>query len=438
MTIITGNAHGNSAPPLYPLLTGLAIEFGSSEAVLRSVSWIAGVFSIPVVYLLSRLFIERIPAYFVCLLAAFSPTQVHYSQELREYSLTFLLAALAVASFIHFFRKPNWTTCFLMTLTFVAGAFVQYGVALLLVSLNGLFLLAFLVRREERSPLLRYWALVLSACALSAMLIYFISFSGQTRFGEERSPLPGYLSRAYWDGTTKSFVRLLTTNTYDILRFAYPSDLFVFLVIAGCAISVSPAKGLWSLPLTALPFVITFVCSLFGVYPYHGHRQILFLTPMLYVLAGIGFSHLTQLLHPRWLPMLLATVLLVPGAYESYRYLSEPGDENMRMISQRLSSSLQDGDRVYVYCNAAPAFKYYFQNVNPEQVIQGVSSPGKPDGYTHQIDTLIAEEKRIWLVFSHCRRGEREWIQQYCTQGRKWELIASAPDAWLYLVSPDS
>ena len=52
--VVAENATRNSAPPLYPLLIKLITLIGNSEGVLRSVSLLAGVLSIPAIYFLSR------------------------------------------------------------------------------------------------------------------------------------------------------------------------------------------------------------------------------------------------------------------------------------------------------------------------------------------------------------------------------------------------
>ena len=68
------------------------------------------------------------------------------------------------------------------------------------------------------------------------------------------------------------------------------------------------------------PIVVTFVASLARLYPFDAVRQTLFLTPMLYVVAGAGLEQLWELrLRPLFVRGLLAAVVVL-GAVGSVQY----------------------------------------------------------------------------------------------------------------------
>ena len=113
--LIRQNAKFNSAPPLYAILVRYISKLGDREEILRSISCFAGIASIVGMYFLSIKFIDKKSAYFTSFLVAIAPTQVHYSQQLREYSLTFLFAILILTFFYTYLTKPNKRNLILLT-----------------------------------------------------------------------------------------------------------------------------------------------------------------------------------------------------------------------------------------------------------------------------------------------------------------------------------
>jgi len=90
--VLAENVLRNSAPPLFAVLLAGVARLGSSEAALRSLACLAGITTIPAIYLLCRRWVAAPWALFGAFLVALSPTQIAYSQQVREYSLTVLLA----------------------------------------------------------------------------------------------------------------------------------------------------------------------------------------------------------------------------------------------------------------------------------------------------------------------------------------------------------
>jgi mannosyltransferase len=83
-------AEREESPPLYYLLTSLALRFGQGEFQLRLVSALASVLLVWVTYRFARLFAGRGEATFAAALCAVSPFQLMYAQEARAYMLVAL------------------------------------------------------------------------------------------------------------------------------------------------------------------------------------------------------------------------------------------------------------------------------------------------------------------------------------------------------------
>ena len=133
--------HVETTPPLYfVLIWAWAHLFGDGEAVLRSVSMLAGVALVPIAYLAARDLVNARAGVVAAALVTFNPFLIWYSQEARAYML---LAALSGASFLWFIRarrRPTrrnlawwalWSSLALMT-HFFAGFLVAPEAAWLL------------------------------------------------------------------------------------------------------------------------------------------------------------------------------------------------------------------------------------------------------------------------------------------------------------------
>ena len=95
-------------PPVYFVLTWLwAAPFGDSELALRSVSALAGVALIPVLYLAARDLVSRRAGLIAAWLAAVNPLLVWYSQEARSYSLMLLFSAAAFLFFVRALKDKD-------------------------------------------------------------------------------------------------------------------------------------------------------------------------------------------------------------------------------------------------------------------------------------------------------------------------------------------
>lgn len=97
-----------TTPPLYFLIAwAWAKLFGTGEAGLRSLSALAGVGFIPVVYLCGRELISRWAGLLAAVFAAVSPFLIWYSQEARSYMLFALLSGLSLLFFLRALRSRS-------------------------------------------------------------------------------------------------------------------------------------------------------------------------------------------------------------------------------------------------------------------------------------------------------------------------------------------
>jgi len=432
--LLARNALENSGPPLFPVLLHLALRFGDSEAILRSIAWIGGTLSIPAMYFLARQFLERVPAYVVALLVAFSPMQVRYSQEVREYSLTFGLAALMVALCLRFRRRPTVRRWAAMAAAFVVGFFLQYGLVVLAAALALVLAISAAADRGDRKRLAAGTAALILVCLAATLVVYEIAVKVQlVTQGRERAMSTGYLREESWHGTFSSLAKLAVVNSYGLVTATYPGELFLFLVALGVCWALVSRGERFALLLLGVPAAATFLLACVAFYPYGGGRHDMFLMPMILVFAGFG---VTSMLH---LPMrvaaigLLAAILSFVGLRESRRLLEDPGPENMRLLVETLDSARKPGDRIYVYAFAVDAFRYYFRGRDTSGVVFGAERRRHPSEFARQVAEISDSPRRTWLVFTHCTGDDCELVEKSVAGRRRVEKIRGDEETWLSL-----
>lgn len=120
----------DASPPLYYMLTSLALKLGEDEWHLRLVSALASIVLVWLTYRLARLGLSRGPSTFAAFLCALSPFQVMYAQESRTYALvaTFMVGATYVYGRLQQRPGPQrWLPLVLLT---AAGLWTQSIAAL--------------------------------------------------------------------------------------------------------------------------------------------------------------------------------------------------------------------------------------------------------------------------------------------------------------------
>ncbi|MEM8860615.1 MAG: glycosyltransferase family 39 protein, partial [Chloroflexota bacterium] len=277
--VVKQNAGRNSSPFLHVLLLNIATKFSDSELLLRGISAVAGILTIPLIYWLARQFLSRDSALAVALIAAISKAQVQYSQQLREYSIAFLLAIAILITF-HLYQKKSTKIHWLsLVAVWTLSVTVQYGLSVLIVALNLIFLLNWVLAKEEIKQIL-YWAAGQLFVLGAMFVVYYFALRHQLQIGFGASAVNSYLQSAYWDGTLAGFARLLFINTFDILEFSFPfgfgrpwvSFLFIGFIFAGIYAAVRQKKS-QLLMILVTPLMLTFTLAIARLYPYHGERQ---------------------------------------------------------------------------------------------------------------------------------------------------------------------
>lgn len=427
--IVLHNAAGNSAPPLYALALNPFAEAHASEALLRSLSCAAGIAALAALYVLAREYSGALGALLAVFVAAVSPSQVFYSQFLREYSLAFLCATLLLLAFTRFQRRATWSTWIALTVLSMLSLFVQYGLALLVLALNLVFVIE-LRHADQRARRIALWAAAQAAALAAAWVVYDQTLRHQLRPGGFGA---SYLGQGYWDGTLPSLLRLTAGSTFELFAFTHPAvPILQILVVLGIVRFWRTPQGRQAILLVVTPVAVTLGAACLRLYPYLGGRHSMMLTAMLYVCAASGFVLLRSLDWRSVGTTLVVAWLAAEGVYGTYRTLISTEPQHMRPIVALLFERLRPGDRIYLYHFAVTPFRYYDPQARSEW-IGGVQSPADPAAHERQIADVLARPGRVWMLFSLCQGNECDIIRRAAAARRPLRRVAGEVGTELYL-----
>ena len=107
-------------------------HFGESEALLRGLSVIFALATIPLLYLLGRRLFGPRAALISALLLAVNACHIAYSQEVRSYTLLIFLCTLSTLYFVKSIEQPTWTHWSVYGLTTVFAIYSHFFAGLLM------------------------------------------------------------------------------------------------------------------------------------------------------------------------------------------------------------------------------------------------------------------------------------------------------------------
>lgn len=432
--VIRENATWNSAPPLFPILIQLVTRVADTELALRAVSLVAGTLAIPAMFLLGRRFLSHPGALLGSLFLAVSVVQIRYSQEVREYSLSVLLMILLLTSFLQFAEQPTWKRAAAVVAVATLGLVTQYGLALIILALNGV-LAIHLVRVEGgRKGVLEKWSAIQALLLLGALTVIWISLRDQWEVGGFWGGRGQYLEEGYWAGSDPiSALAFAYRGTRGLIEYAFPGLGFALLVYCGILIALI-LRHTTLLPFViGLPFSVVIVAALLRLYPYLPARQDLVLTPLIYLAAALGIDYLIQVDRKFiWVAVVLVQVFRF-GVNPTIAYFRSGEKSSLGIVLRPLIDLAKPGEPVYVCEADDPVIAYYFLARFPQYPLIERDLGSGPRDYLDQIDRLVEGHPRTWLLMDHTC-GESRAFLDYLAGRWKVKLIEERLPIRLYLV----
>jgi hypothetical protein len=380
----------------------ITVTIGDSEPALRLVPLLSAIASVFLFFIVAERSLEW-PANLLAIgLFAVSDRLIYYSAELKQYStdvaivlLVYLTMADAASQGLNR-RKAIRAGC--------VGALAVWFSHPSIFVLAGLGATAAFVAwrrgaREQVGPL----AFTFSLWILSMAVSYLLTIRGvsaahdQLRvfWGFAFAPLPpiSIADLRWFPDTFADFFR-------DPSGFVLPG-IAAFAFLAGCMWMFKEQPNRCLLLLSPIPIVL--LASALHAYPFSG-RMVLFLVPLALLLIAHGAARISALLS-RSSRLIAATFLLLliapPVADATYGLMRPRTNEEIRPVMRHVRDAWKEGDRLYVYYGAKPAFEYYASRYGLAGVPTSFGTASREDWqkYITELDTLRG--RRVWILFTH-------------------------------------
>ena len=433
-------AQKDASPPLFYLLTSLALKLGDDEWHLRLVSLLASVGLVWLTYRISRLALPRGESTLAAALCAFSPFQLMYAQEARTYTLVAFLSVAALHLFLRAIvldRPRAWLPFVLVS----ALALYTQSIALLGVGVQAAIVL---FTRSGRRGLARWLIAQGAAFALYAPWL-FVSMAQASRMHSSHwylVPPGGHELFMVIRAVFLSPIPLVTPHPgapFPGLGAWMPDPVAQQLLLAIPLVPVIAAvftlrepgtRGLltrFAMAGLVLPFIAVWLVS-YQV-PLWLPRYFVFLTPMLAIVQTRGLARLS----PPALRIGWTALVLVGSAYACFRYDTDYTKEPWRDAVVRIANASPPGRTAVLVPFDLDAFRYYNSRLREPVAAFEVSHPDVPFASGYSPEQLGWMEQRahrqsvpyddVWLVVrsanSEIRRELVRRTRVIAAQGRE-------------------
>jgi hypothetical protein len=424
--LASGRVRDLGNPPLLPiLLHGWSRLFGQSDAALRSLSALAGVLCVPVLFSVGRRVAGEKAGLLAAALLAVDPFQVALGQEARVFALATLLALLTVETLQRALERPG-----------SLGAWGAYGVsafALAYAHYYGFFLLlgeaAFVASRNRRALLRQACALAAAGLAYATWLPAFLQQLG-TQGNLARSPESWWMHAlatpmVYAVGTTLAWK---DTATPPRLCLAAAGAIACLVpVFAGLrATRRAPSAGLvraWLAAPIVLPLAISLVSPIYQV------RYAALATPAFLLLAAAGLLSMG----PRSRTA-CAAVFVTAASFSLASWYGGTVKHDWRSAVAYVESRARRDDLVLFDADFnETAYGRYAKGAQPRLrlisppagaalgTLHGATAAGAP---VLDVTARVLSSPRVWVVLSDARPESRRSLGRFFALG--WRASARA------------
>lgn len=459
LEIWAGSARDVHPPLYYELLHYWMQIFGTSELAMRSMSAVAGIATIFIIYILVKRHFGRAAATISLSLLAIAPMLVRYSQEARMYGILglFLIggtyALLRATEHVH----PDWRWWSIYVLTMAAGLYTHYFTVFAIVA-HWLYLMT-LERpwkwRLGKSRWLRidWWLANLGMVVL--WLPWLPAFYGQFTRGQGISWIPATtiytLPKSVWQNFTFTDAMALPSLVF----WAIPG-ITLGLILWISWLHKHEHKEIRALFwYTVLPIGATIAVS--TIKPIYQDRYLVFAAYGLYTLLGIALTQLIRQHQATGAAALIGTLIIFGIGVGN---VARQATHSMKVVGEYVS---QTGDVVVsaelytyfdfsYYCNSCDdsrnTFKVNYTDMIKSTLLLNTSatSYGRPNGYgessllydradkiyVDDLSTIKPANGRLWMIG---KPGEQKYWKATPANWQQLDQIkTNSSEARLYQV----
>lgn len=397
----TGLAHENSPPLYYTVLEGWMRLFGTSATALRSLSLLASVLTLPLLYLLGKELFDRRRALLAALILALLPMQIEFAQDARTYALLLIPIGTVLLAIARLLRgdvraRVLWP----YGIGAVVALYCHATAAFLIAACNIVVVPAIAADRgiDRRDALLRWIGAntlvgVVAVPALAGAIV-------QARTGSGIGWIPPF--------RPVDIVRALSPAVVgDATPAKFPGAELSFGLLgllAAALLAIRPSRRIWIVTIAIAATYVALIAAASLFRPIFIARSFCWLDiPLALLLAH-------ALATPWRLRPALAAVAVMTGATALYYQFAVVRNEPWRDVAEQLGPQLARADHVVLAPLTDPTGLDYYApylthlekwNVGPRQSVENGALPSRM--HVHWVSgRQVADEVRsggnVWLI----------------------------------------
>jgi uncharacterized membrane protein len=396
-------------PPLFFVLTHLFHPFAKPERDLRIIPLIFGILSIPMIYLLARLFSATI-ALPSALSLAFMTYHIYFSQNGRPYSLIMFVGMAGLYFFIRHLQTLEKRYLIPAAFFFAILFYTSYSAILFIVLSQILWF--YRIREDSRKPaflsFLIFNIIILFLC-LPWLLFLTLNYHGQLVIDPISSQNLGSLS-AMISGILNDWAPHLPLTIISALL------LILLPFFSRDKINTSILLSVIVLPIGGLYLY----CKLLNFTQFVTSRYFISFLPLFFVglfssLDSIErrFDKVNKLIRLDFLFIILfiaSNLVILPLYYRSEK-------QDFRGLVNFLNSQLRDEDKIFVKTfTYIPGILHYFR-VDPRNRHYEVPIVWKTPGKEFEMKVSLVSQGRVFTIYysniayaQYVADGKRLWI----------------------------
>jgi mannosyltransferase len=431
------NYQGNMT--LYYFLLRAWIHLGDSEFVVRSLSVLFAVLTIPVIYLLGERLFDRATGLTAAALLSVHSFHIQWSQEARAYSLLTLLLVVAAYFLICAMESTMESTKEVSTgfwIAFTVTAALSFYAHIFAVFVLAAFALSIAFPKPYRG---RTRTNVLVAILFEHLVAPMALFVLVQHGGSQLA----WLHRPSFSDVSE-FLLLLTGEGGILL-------LVIYLTLAGLSFVHLPGashsdKEKWALRLLllwlVLPPLLTLAAS--PIKPLFFPRYMVLCVPALVLLAARGLAHLYNLPARRWVGAAALALLIALSGWGTHEYFVNFVAENTdwRSAVNYILENQRPGDGVVIYTSHALCYRYYVDRAESQHKVAtapDVLYPPDPRRLVSHDEVLsdTARRERVWLILHDEQKKPDELAVLLSTLAESFqpqETLAFPGKIWITVV----
>ncbi|MCM8787160.1 MAG: hypothetical protein NC935_03810 [Candidatus Omnitrophica bacterium] len=410
---------------------------GNSEYTLRLFPLLSGILSLFLFHKLAKRFLGLKAIPIAVGLFAILPPLIYYSSELKQYSsdvMITLLIYLIIFYILGVEKLTLWETFLFGT---IGSILIWFSHPAIFVITGLSAVLIFYHLKENKWLKIIKLSVAFLMWAISFVIFYYICQKNITEIGKK-------ILLHYWAG---GFAPILPLKLHQIKWYVitffkvFEDPVGIFLrgiaasfFIVGSISMFKEKRKLFFLLIS--PIFFTLLASGLCKYPFKG-RIILFIVPMVVFIIAEGAEKIitkTFNVYPPITYTFLCLLFIFPFLQSSYHLIRPYTKEEIKPVMEYLKKFKQNEDVLYIYYFTNFAFKYYSKKYGFDKMkyTVGVMSRQNLLKYIDDLNKLDGN-KRVWVLFSHTFRNEKEFFLNYLDViGKKLDSFKSV-GASIYL-----